>query len=171
MSRCDKPAACSGGTVRTERSICGSLCPAGRGATRRSEEFYLATNQIRGEEREHISSGQAVDDAPDQGFAECSAAPELIASQDPGQERVCVRQKRLSANGLSNGLLDRITMTAALVIVLVLWIVASLIFCLALCWAASRPLPDIEASQDTGKLVPMPHAVAENNEESALCAS
>ena len=62
-------------------------------------------------------------------------------------------------------------MTTAPVIVLVLWIVASLIFCLALCWAASRPLPYIEASQDTGKLVPLPHPDAERNEESALCAS
>ena len=88
----------------------------------------------------------------------------------PEQERVCVRQNRLSANGLSKGLFNGITMTAALVIVLVLWIVASLIFCLALCWAASKPLPAIEASQDTGKLVPMPHPVAESNEESALCA-
>ena len=61
-------------------------------------------------------------------------------------------------------------MTTALVIVLVLWIVASLIFCLALCSAASRPLPDIEASQDTGKVVSLPHPAAESN-EAALCAS
>lgn len=98
------------------------------------------------------------------------ASETCLASQDRGQERVCVRQNRLSANGLSKGLFNGITMTAALVIVLVLWIVASLIFCLALCWAASKPLPAIEASQDTGKLVPMPHPVAESNEESALCA-
>jgi len=62
-------------------------------------------------------------------------------------------------------------MTTALVIVPVLWVVWSLIFCLALCWAASRPLPDIEASEDTGKLVRLPHSVAESNEESALWAS
>jgi hypothetical protein len=62
-------------------------------------------------------------------------------------------------------------MMTALVIVLVLWIVTSLIFCLALCWAASKPLPDIEASEDTGKLVQLPHPVAECNEESVLCAS
>ncbi len=61
-------------------------------------------------------------------------------------------------------------MTTALVIVLVSWIVASLIFCLALCSAASRPLPDIEASQDTGKVVPLPHPAAVSN-EAALCAS
>ncbi len=62
-------------------------------------------------------------------------------------------------------------MTTALVIVLVLWIVASLIFCLALCWAASRPLPDVETSQDAGKVMSLPHPVAESNEESALCVS
>jgi hypothetical protein len=61
-------------------------------------------------------------------------------------------------------------MTAALVTALVLWIVASLIFCLALSSAANRSLPDVETDWATGKLVELPHPVAESDEEAALCA-
>src|SRR5438046_2005124 len=47
LSRCDNSAACNGGTARTDCSVYGSLCAAGRGATRRRrDEFYHLNRYI-----------------------------------------------------------------------------------------------------------------------------
>ncbi|PYK99281.1 MAG: hypothetical protein DME19_09195 [Verrucomicrobia bacterium] len=63
-----------------------------------------------------------------------------------------------------------ISMMSALIVISVLWAVASLVFCLALCRAAGRPVPRLEVFEDTGKVVQLPHPEpeAESNEETAL---
>lgn len=61
-------------------------------------------------------------------------------------------------------------MTTALLILLFLWIAVSLIFSLALCWEASRPLPKTdEVSGNATGQAELPHTLVEHNDKKALC--
>jgi len=48
-------------------------------------------------------------------------------------------------------------MTTALFVILGAWMLLSLIFCLALCVAASKPVPEFESAEESFQIV-QPHA-------------